>query len=157
MKNKITILLIIALTTFISTTSFSQIQLAKGFKCVLGTNHANESYFTDGTFNFKLYPWGHDGISGNDLVTFLEKNYNQKIKFIQTKDGLWWGTGKVNDQYLYIIIADGSNQLTLSSTVANTQFSVYSTWMLEQIRKNITAGKDIYFTDFNGKECFGMK
>jgi hypothetical protein len=136
---------------------FSQITLPKGFHCVLGINHANESYFTNGVFTFKTYPWGHEGIAGKEVANLLEDNYSHKIKFQKTKDNLYWATGKVDDAYLYIVIASENLQYTLSSKMNSSEFSDYSAWLLKQIRTNIAAGSELYFTDYNGKSCFGMK
>lgn len=155
MIKKIIILSVIFIMTFIS--SNCQIKLPKGFNCILGEEHANESHFVDGTFTFKSYPWGHDGISGQDVIDVIEEAYNHQIKFRQTKDNLYWATGKVDGKYIYIVIAEQMLQYTLSSTTNNSQFSNYSTWMLQQIRNNIASHADNYFTDYKGNSCSGMK
>ena len=154
MRN-IIILILVLIVTY--KTSICQIKLPKGFKCSLGINHPNESYFTDGSFTFQAYPWGHDGIQGQDVIDVIEENYSHKIKFKKTKDNLYWATGKIDNLYVYVIVVDESFQLTLSSHKNNSQFSNYSTWMLQQIRNNLLAKEGIFFTDYLGNDCFGLR
>lgn len=153
-KNFLSLILILTIAV---TYADAQIKLPKGFNCILGENHINESYFTDGTFSFLSYPWGHEGISGQDVVDVIEDNYNHQIKFQRTKDNLYWATGKVDGKYVYIVVAEGSLQFTLRSKINGSQFSNYSTWMLQQIRNNISSHADNYFTDYKGKSCSGVK
>lgn len=154
---KKTSVLLTVITFLIVGVSKAQIKLPKGFHCVLGENHANESFFTDGTYSFSSYPWGHDGIYGQEVIDLLEKNYSNRIKFSKTKDGLYWATGKVGDFYIYTIIANQALQFTLRSKTNDTEFSNYSTWLLQEIRNNIKSEHDNYYTDYNGNSCSGMK
>ena len=151
--NKIIILLSIV-CTLISETSNCQIKLPKGFRCILGENHPNESYFTDGQFSFLTYPWGHDGLSGKEVIDAIEDIYNHKIKFNKTRDNLYWATGKIDQNFVYIIVVEQSFQFTLSSDNNGPQFSYYSKWLLQQIRNNLKANREIYFTDYKNKNCF---
>jgi hypothetical protein len=151
------ILSLILILTMTFTKSTGQLKLPKGFNCVLGVNHINESYFTDGTFSFSAYPWGHEGISGQDVVDIVEENYKHKIKFKLTKDNLYWATGKLDGNFVYIVIVDGTLQFTLSSKTNNSQFSNYSAWMLQQIRNNIASNTDNDFVDYKGKSCSGIR
>ncbi len=137
--------------------SYSQIQLPKGFNCVLGENHPNESYFSDGVYSFTSYPWGHDGIYGRDVINTIESNWDHKVKFTQTKDGLYWASGKIDGNYFYSILVDDALQYTLQSKKNGAQFSNYSTWLLQQIRNNKKSGLDTYYTDYKGKSCFGIR
>lgn len=147
-----------ALILFIfSNVIFAQVKLPKGFRCVLGENHINESYFTDGTYTFYSYPWGHEGLYGQEVTKTIEENYNHRLKFKKTKDGIYWTTGKVNGRYVYTLLVNGALQYTLSSKIKGAQFSNYSTWLLQQIRNNIKSGLDTYYTDYNGKSCSGIK
>jgi len=155
MIKKLLILSVVLIMT--SLESKSQIRLPKNFKCILGKGHPNESFFTDGTFTFKSYPWGHEGLSGQEVVDVIEEGCNYQIKFRKTKDNLYWATGEVNGEYVYIVIAEQMLEFKLSSDTNDTQFSNYSKWMLQQIRKNISLNKDNYFTDFNEKSCFSME
>jgi len=109
---------------FFSRDCSAQIKLPKGFNCVLGINHANESYFTNGEFNFKTYPWGHEGIAGKEVTNLIEDNFNHKIKFLKTKDNLYWASGKIDNVYLYIVIANESLQYTLSSKIIVVSFQI---------------------------------
>jgi hypothetical protein len=143
--------------TLFSNIVFAQVKLPKGFRCVLGEGHANESYFTDGTYTFSSYPWGHEGIYGKEVTETIEKNYNNQLQFKKTNDGIYWATGKVDGGYFYILLIDDALQYTLSSKTNGSQFSYYSTWLLQQIRNNKKSGLDTYYTDFKGKSCFGMK
>jgi hypothetical protein len=155
MIKKLLILSVVLIMT--SLESKSQIRLPKNFKCILGKGHPNESFFTDGTFTFKSYPWGHEGLSGQEVVDVIEEGSNYQIKFRKTKDNLFWATGEVNGEYVYIIIAEQMLEFKLSSVTNDSQFSNYSKWMLQQIRKNIASKQDNYFTDFNEKGCFDME
>lgn len=153
--NKIIILLSIAFALSCESSN-CQIKLPKGFKCILGENHPNESYFTDGQFSFHTYPWGHDGLEGEKSIEVIEENYDHKIKFNKTKDNLFWATGKIDGLYMYIIITKELFQFTLHSDNNGPQFSYYSKWMLQQIRNNLNAHREIYFTDYKNKNCFGF-
>lgn len=133
----------------------AQIQLPTGYQCVLGEGHYNESYFTNGKLSFLSYPWGHDGIKGQKVIKLIEEGYGNKIKFAKTKDGLHWATGKANGFYIYIVLVEGQLQYTLRSLVKDTEFSNNSTWLLQQIRNNITSGNDNYYTDSYGNSCSG--
>ncbi|NCX96572.1 MAG: hypothetical protein EBX41_09250, partial [Chitinophagia bacterium] len=95
--------------------ALAQIKLPVGFRCVLGQNHPNESYFTNGSVTFKTYPWGHEGMAGQEVADAIQEAYNKKIKFSKTKDNLYWATGKVDEGYVYIIIAQDALQFTIKS------------------------------------------
>ena len=153
---KLTIFTCIFLT-LLSNVVLSQVKLPKGFRCVLGENHANESHFTDGTYTFSSYPWGHEGLFGQEVINTIEENNNHQIKFKKTSDGLYWATGKVNGTYLYTLLIDDVFQYTLRSKMNGPQFSNYSSWLLQQIRNNRKSGLDNYYTDYRGNSCFGMR
>ncbi len=144
----------IAFFALVSYVSVAQIKLPVGFHCILGVNHPNESYFTNGNTTFKTYPWGHEGISGLEVVNVLQ---TEQLKFQKTKDNLYWATGKVEGKYIYIVLADGMIQFTVTSNKNDNTFSDYCTWMLKEIRREVATTDELYFTDFNGKGCFGIK
>ena len=77
------------ITLLISVNLHAQIKLPKGFRCVYGENHIDESFFTDGTYFFSSYPWGRSGLYGREVIEAIEKNHNNKLKFKPTKDGLY--------------------------------------------------------------------
>lgn len=135
----------------------AQIKLPVGFKCSLGTYHANQSYFTNGSVSFKTHPWGHEGISGQEVVDVIEEAYQHSIHFQKIKDGLFWATGKSENEYFYIVIADDMVQFTLESKHNDSSFSDYSIWLLSEIRREVASKNELFFTDFNGKSCFGIK
>jgi hypothetical protein len=146
--------LLFVLSLLISLNSFSQISLPKQFKCVLSKESFRENYFTDGTYKFKTDAWGNGVENAKDLQPYLEELYNHKLAFKKTKDGLAWGTGFSNSKYYYIVvIPERLTTVTLSSISNGSQFSNYSTWLLQQVRNNFSSGKDFYLTDFKGKEC----
>lgn len=151
------IFLTLLILTIIFTKSYTQIKLPKGFNCVFGENNINESYFTDETFSFNDYAWGHEGLYGQDVVDAIEERYNQQLKFKRTKDNLYWATGKVDGIYIYIILVDNALEYKLSSKMNGVQFSKYSTWLLQQIRNNKKSGLDNYYTDYKGKNCSGIR
>lgn len=148
---------IILLMPFLSSEGYSQIRLPKDFHCVLGKSHMNESYFTNGRLSFREYPWGHEGIYGKDVTNAIEETYHHQIKFQRTKDGIYWASGQANGKFVYILLVNEALQFTLSSTTNSADFSNYSTWMLQQIRINKSAGLDVFFTDYRGKSCSGVQ
>ena len=138
----------------VSLNSFSQINLPKQFSCVKSQESFRENYFTDGTYKFKTEAWGNGVESPKDLQPYLEELYNHKLTFRKTKDGLAWGTGLLNGKYYYIVaIPEQLTTVTLTSNSNGSQFSNYSSWLLQEVRNNISAGKDFYLTDYRGKEC----
>lgn len=153
--NKKIIPFIILITGFLNASS--QIKLPKGFNCIPGENFAKESYFSDGKYAFKQKAWGQEGLNGLELINFLESNSDKKLKFNRTKDNLYWATGKLGDIYFYTVLVDEVFEYSLTSKLNGSQFSNYSTWMLQQIRNNIASESENYFTDFNGKKCYEVK
>jgi len=143
------------LLLIVSTHGFSQIALPKQFNCVLSSESFRENYFTDGTYRFKTDAWGNSSIeSGEELARHLEAIYDHKLPFKKTKDNLYWGTGVFKGRYYYIVVVpERLATLTLSATKNGSQFSSYSTWLLQQVRNNHNSGLDYYLTDYKGKEC----
>ena len=131
--------------------SKAQIKLPKGFNCRIGVT--KQIYYSDGKYSFKEKAWGQEGLNGLELIKFLESNYDNKIKFNRTKDNLYWATGKIGDTYFYTVVVDEVFEYSLTSKLNGTQFSNYSTWLLQQIRNNIVSEAENYFTDFNGNTC----
>ena len=154
---KIFILSTIFFHILISYNGYSQISLAKGFKCADMSIETNmrDNYFSDGTFRFQSEAWGREVEAAGDILTLIRNNYENKIVFRKTKDGLYWGTGAFNGEFKYVIIIP--NQVTtvmVSSPKKGIEFSNYSAWLLQQIRNNIRSSKDFYFTDYKGKSCY---
>lgn len=133
----------------------SQITLPKQFSCVLSPDTFRDNYFTDGTYQFKTDAWGNSPIeSGEELVAHLADSYEHQLTFKKTKDNLYWGTGLYKGRYYYmVVVPERLATVTVSATQNGTQFSNYSTWLLQQVRTNHKAGKDYYLTDYKGKAC----
>jgi hypothetical protein len=144
-----------ALFVCISFDSFSQISLPRQFKCQVSKESFRENFFTDGTYSFKTDAWGNGAAeTPADLKPYLSDYYENQIPFKKTKDNLYWGTGIYRGKYYYIVVIPNSlATVTLSSTTNGTQFSNYSSWLLQQVRNNISSSKDFYLTNFMGKEC----
>ena len=141
---------------FISNLVFSQISLPKKFKCIdmSGQTNNRDNYFTDGTYSFHHEVWGREFENEKDFLDYFIDKYKSSCPIKKTRDGLYWGTGVFEGKYKYIILIP--NELAtsiLSSNINGTQFSNYSSWLLQQVRNNLSSGKDLYFTDYNGKEC----
>ncbi len=143
------------LLLMLSTRGFSQIALPKQFNCVLSPDTFRENYFTDGTYQFKTDSWGNSDIeNGEQLVKELTNIYERKLTFKKTKDNLYWGTGVYGGRYYYIMVVPESlATITLSASKNGTQFSNYSTWLLQQVRNNHNSGLDYYLTNYKGKTC----
>jgi len=149
-------LLFISILILASKEGNSQIPLAKGFQCNISEDHYRFDFFTDGTFKFHAEAWGREVDEPAAMKEFIESNFENKIKFNKTKDNLYWGTGRINGQYFYVIIVPESLvTVSVSSVVNNTQFSNYSSWLLQQFRNNRRSVKDYYFTNYLGKSCRG--
>lgn len=113
-----------------------------------------DSYFSDGTFRFHSEAWGRESQDPSDMIKIITKNYENKIRFKKTQDNLYWGTGVYRGEYKYIVIVPSSlTSIALSSKVNGTQFSNYSSWILQQVRININIEKGFDFTDWKGKAC----
>jgi len=147
----------ISLLSILNFVCWGQIKLPAEFHCVLGEGHPNESYFTNGKITFKTYPWGHEGLAGIEVVDNIQDIYNQKIKFQRTKDYLYWATGKADGKYIYIVLADEAIQFTVKSDVNDKVFSDYCVWLLKEIRREMKTTKELYFTNYKGSDCFGLK
>lgn len=144
-----------ALALVISINASSQIKLPKQFRCVLSKESFRENYFTDGNYRLKTDAWGNGAAeSAEDVQPYIEGVYDHQLSFRKTKDGLAWGTGFYNGKYYYIVVIPKSfASVTLSSTSKGTEFSNYSSWLLQQVRNNISSDMDFYLTDYKGKEC----
>jgi hypothetical protein len=151
--SKIGYSLILLSALFISNISFGQITLPRQFKCMTQDSW-RDNFFSYGTYNFRTEAHGYGIESAKDLVPYLEEAYQHKLVFKKTKDGLAWGTGKYQGKYFYIVVVPESlASISLFSAASGTQFSNYSSWLLQQVRNNISSGKDFYLTDVSGKEC----
>ncbi len=137
-----------------ATNSFAQISLPKSFRCILSDIHQRENYFSDGTYRFHSETWGREVQEPSEMKKLIEANYGNKIVFNKTKDNLYWGTGIYKGSYKYIvIIPDALTTVVLSCSKKGTQFSNYSTWLLQQIRNNYNSDKEYYLTNYKGKSC----
>jgi hypothetical protein len=144
----------VALSLLLTLKSSSQITLAKGFSCVLSSAHAREDYFSNGTFRFHSDAYGREVEDPTLLKDYVSDSYSGQLSFKKTKDGLYWGTGLIGSTYKYvIIIPEAYRVVTLSASKAGPQFSNHSTWLLQQVRINRSAGKDYYFINYKGAYC----
>jgi len=153
MKLKLTFLMALFFTFYLGK---AQISLSKGFRCVSMSQESNmrDSYFSDGIFRFHSEAWGREVDEPGQLKDFVQKMYGNNLIFKKTTDNLYWATGISNNEYKYVIIIPSKlTTVALSSKTSNTQFSNYSAWILQQVRINISSGKDFYFTNFRGQEC----
>ena len=149
-------MLLATMLLFAATKGHSQIVLAKGFQCNTSEDHYRFDFFTDGTFKFHSDAWGREVDDPAALKAYTESNFEYKLKFSKTKDNLYWGTGRYNGQYFYVIIVPESLvTVSVSPAVNNTQFSNHSSWLLQQVRNNRRSDKDYYFTNYLGKSCRG--
>jgi hypothetical protein len=152
MKTKILLSLIFLFC--LSFSSYSQIALPKQFNCVLSNDGWRWNYFTDGVYQFNADAWGNGVESPKELPGYLSDLYKRKLIFRKTKDGLWWGTGKYEGNYYYIVvIPQRLTTVTLKAMTNGVQFSNYSSWLLQQVRNNISSGSDFHLVNYQGKEC----
>ena len=151
---KFNLILTILFLSLITKISVSQISLPKSFSCVTSDIHQRENYFSDGNYRFHSEAWGREVQDPSEMKGLMEDNYGHKIVFNKTKDNLYWGTGIYNGEYKYIvIIPDALTTVVLSSPKKGTQFSNYSTWLLQQIRNNHSGDKEYYLTNYKGISC----
>lgn len=150
--------IIICLLLLSSNLAFSQINLPKGFRCedMSQKSSYRDNYFTDELYSFHFDIWGREFENQKDFLNYFIDLYKNSFRIKKTKDGLYWGSGISENEYKYLIlIPDKLVSLVLSSKLNGSQFSNYSTWLLQSVRNNISSGKDLYFTDNKGKECSG--
>jgi hypothetical protein len=150
-------IIIIFLLLLSSNLAFSQINLPKGFRCVDMSQKyfSRDNYFTDELYSFHSEIW-REFENQTDFINSLVDSYKNSFKIKKTKDGLYWGSGILDNEYKYIIlIPDKLVSIVLSSKLNGSQFSNYSTWLLQSVRNNLSSGKDLYFTDNKGRQCGG--
>jgi len=141
-----------------SNLAFSQINLPKGFRCVDMSQKSSyrDNYFTDGEYSFHNDAWGREFDNQKEFLNYFSDIYRNSFKIIKTRDGLYWGSGIIEKEYKYVILIPNKLvSIILSSKINGTQFSNYSTWLLQTVRNNLSSGKDLYFTDDKGKDCSG--
>lgn len=128
-----------------------RIVLPRGFVCTPESNPASQ-LFSDGRYTFSIYSWGHEGVEEDQLVKTVEQSYEHQIKFKKTATGMYWGTGKVEDMYYYIIlIPEKLYQIQVFSKYNDEKFSYYSTWLYNQISN--AKDKEFYLVDHNRRSC----
>jgi hypothetical protein len=116
-----------------------------------------DNYFTDGEYSFHHDVWGREFDNQKDFLNYFSDLYKSSFKFKKTKDGLYWGTGIILNEFVYVIlIPDELFSIVLRSKLNGVQFSNYSTWLLQTVRINISSEKSLNFTDYKGKECFNF-
>jgi hypothetical protein len=135
MRTTITILYLL-----LSTCAFSQLKFPKEFKLIKGDNGTGaDDIYTNGKYYFdchNLFNGGSDfDYKNNDNAT---KNYIADFfgfPFHITKDSLYWGSGKYQNYYSYVVVTEGE-VLELYSKYNDSRFSYYSTWLLSAVRKD---------------------
>lgn len=132
----------------------AQIALAKGFTCVVSSAHSREDFFTNGSFRFHSDTYGREVEDPASLKDYVQESYSGKLLFQKTRDGLYWATGRVGSTYKYVVlIPEAYRVVSLSAPKAGPQFSNHSAWLLQQVRINRSAGKDYFFTNYQGAFC----
>jgi hypothetical protein len=140
------IFLAVAILFACSIKGYCQIALPSSFYWVRG-QYMNGCYFSDGTYNFSTYSWGHEGLTQEQVIKHLG------YSFYKISNDFYWATGKDGDYYYYIIL-DGITSIKLISKVNGKKFSDYSTWLLNKVKYNKANSSDEYFTDSKGNDSF---
>ena len=126
--------------------SFAQIQLPNTYTFVPG-NTQYECFFSDGRYNFVEYPYAHDGMTQQDVLT--KTGYN----FYKIKDDIYWTTGQNGEWYYYIVLI-GTESVQLNSLYNDAKFKELSKWMLQKAIAINKAHKDLFFVDATGNSSF---
>jgi len=138
---------------------FSQINLPKGFECIDMSRQGSyrDNYFTDKVYSFHNDIWGREFDNQIEFLNYFSDLYRNSFKIKKTRDGLYWGSGNIENEFKYVIlIPDKLISIILSSKINGTQFSNYSTWLLQTVRNNLSSGKGLNFTDNEGNECINF-
>jgi hypothetical protein len=130
-----------------SSASFSQIRFPKEFKLVKDeTGPVGYDEYTNGRYSFdrhRLFVEVEYKPFNDSVKNFLSNYFG--FPFHITKDGLYWGTGKANGLYSYVVITWESENIELYSQHNDSGFSYYSKWLLATIRDYRKKGKSSYF------------
>ena len=110
---------------FFALTAQGQIPFPKGFRLVKGESlSGKDNECTNGRYTFQAFRVGW-----LDDDTDLVKTYG----FHQTKDSLFWSTGKSDGVYFYEVY--NGELIKLSSPYNDKGFAHYSKWLLSIMRK----------------------
>jgi len=127
-------LLFYLLLLFYTANAPGQIPFPKGFQLVKGeSSSGKDDIYTNGRYTFQAFRTGwleHD----EDLV----KTYG----FHQTKDSLFWSTGKSEGFYFYKVY--NGDLVQLYSLYNDKGFSDYSKWLLSTMRKYRRSAKFLF-------------
>lgn len=136
---------------------YYEIRLPHQFKCVEQEFHSSSTY-TDGEIMINQYPWGHDGVDKEDLVSLIENNL-ETISLKKTKDGLFWGSGRTSDGfYRYVVILPNELfEFQVYSKTNGNGFSEFSQWLLNNVREGAKSKKNILLTDWSGETCYNTE
>jgi hypothetical protein len=116
-----------------------------------------DNYFTDKVYSFHNDIWGREFDNQIEFLNYFSDLYRNSFKIKKTRDGLYWGSGNIENEFKYVIlIPDKLISIILSSKINGTQFSNYSTWLLQTVRNNLSSGKGLNFTDNEGNECINF-
>ncbi|MFI5155927.1 MAG: hypothetical protein ACHQEM_07060 [Chitinophagales bacterium] len=132
---------------FIMIQTYSQLKFPKGFQLVDGENlSGQDDIYTNGKYSFQSHQFfrDYDFWGNNDSV----KAYMTGIlgfPFHLTKDSLYWGTGKIQGFYSYVVVSWDADVFELFSKYDDSGFSYYSGWLISTMRKYKKQGKLIMF------------
>jgi hypothetical protein len=145
-KIKTSIIPIIFLPLF-SVPAYSQIKFPKEFKLVRGERGSGaDDEYTNGkyTFDTNMMFVSYEGSQEADSIKdYLINSYH--FPFYTTKDGIFWGTGKSEEFYFYVVVTPQKHLIELYSRNNDSGFSNYSTWLLTTVRSYLQKGRDPYF------------
>lgn len=141
MRRILGILCCFLLPFFCSLVATGQVAFPKGFRLVKGQSlSGKDDEYTDGKYTFQVFRTGW-----LDADTDLRKTDG----FQQTKDTLFWRTGKDDGVYFYEVY--NGELVRLSAPINDKGFSYYSKWLLSAMRKNHHSGK-LLFPPGGGRE-----
>lgn len=110
---------------FSTVDGFAQIAFPKGFRLVKGEAlSGEEDSYTDGRYTFQVFRTGW-----LEADSDLKKTYG----YHQTKDSLYWSTGKSEGRYFYKVY--NGELVQVCSRYNDSGFSAYSKWLLSTMRK----------------------
>lgn len=126
---------------------YSQIKFPKEFKLIKGErgSGADDEYTTGNyTFDTNMMFVSYEGSQKSDSIKkYLISSYN--FPFQITRDGIFWGTGKSEGFYFYVVVTPQKHLIELYSRIDDNGFANYSTWLLTTVRSYLKNGKEPYF------------
>ena len=111
--------------------TWGQVPFPKGFRLIKGESLVgSDDAYTNGKYTFIVHTTGWIEDSAN-YAEVLAESFG--FPFRQTKDSLYWGTGKNKNLYSYVVYA--GELVELYSEYNDSGFSYYSKWLLSTLRK----------------------